>query len=168
MPVIPFHDLPDDARLWVFAAAEPLSDDKAQQLLAVVDTWLSNWKAHGEPLACGRDWRDDRFLAVGVDQSTAGASGCSIDALFKVFQKIQSSIGTSMLVGGRVFYRDREGRIEATDRNSFFARAAAGEVGADTIVFDTSVTSAAAYRSSFACRAGESWHRDLLPAAARV
>ena len=168
MPVVHFTDLPDDARLWVFAASEPLKGDKAQQMLAVVDTWLSDWKAHGEPLTCGRDWRDERFLAIGVDQSTAGASGCSIDALFKVFQKVQSSTGTTMLVGGRVFYRDREGRIETSDRNSFSARAASGEVDADTIVFDTSVTSAAAYRTSFTRRAGDSWHRELLPASARV
>ena len=42
-----------------------------------VDAFLDQWNAHGSALTCAREWRDDRFLAIGVDQSTAGASGCS-------------------------------------------------------------------------------------------
>lgn len=168
MPTVPFRSLPDDARLWVFAASDPITGQRADRLLAAVDEWLADWKAHGEPLTCARDWREDRFLAIGVDQSTAGASGCSIDALFRVLQDLQGALGTSLLGGGRVFYRDREGKITTTDRGTFASRAASGDLDADTLVFDTSVTTAAAYRSSFMRRAGESWHRDLLPAAART
>jgi len=73
MPIVPFESLPDDARLWVFAASDPVTGERAQRLLAAVDAWLAEWKAHDEPLRCARDWRDDRFLAIGVDQSTAGA-----------------------------------------------------------------------------------------------
>ena len=165
MPTVPFHTLPDDARLWVFAASDRLTGERADRLLAAVDEWLSEWKAHGEPLTCARDWRDDGFLAIGVDQSTAGASGCSIDALFRVLQDLQGTLGTSLLGGGRVFYRDRDGQIVATDRGAFAARAAAGELDADTVVFDTSVTTVGAYRTAFTQKAGESWHRDLMPAA---
>jgi hypothetical protein len=168
MPTVPFNSLPDDARLWVFAASDPVTGERADRLLAAVDVWLSEWKAHGEPLTCARDWRDDRFLVIGVDQSTAGASGCSIDALFRVLQDLQGTLATSLLGGGRVFYRDREGKITTTDRGTFVSRAASSDLDTDTLVFDTSVTTVAAYRSSFMRRAGESWHRDLLPAAART
>jgi hypothetical protein len=165
MPTIPFSGLPADARLWVFAASDPIRGERADELLHAVDAWLSQWSAHGEPLTCARDWRDDRFLAVGVDQTTAGASGCSIDALFRILQKFQGDLGTSLLGGGRVFYRNRDGKIETAPRQSFSERAAAGDVDADTMVFDTSVTTAEAYRSNFTRRASESWHRELLPAA---
>jgi len=168
MPTVPFRSLPDDARLWVFAASDPIAGERAHRLLAAVDEWLVDWKAHDEPLTCAREWRDDRFLAIGVDQSTAGASGCSIDALFRVLQDLQGALGTSLLGGGRVFYRDRDGHVVATDRSTFASRARAGEVDADTLVFDTSVITVASYRSSFMRRAGDSWHRDLLPDAARV
>lgn len=168
MPTVPFHALPDNARLWVFAASDPVTGERADRLLTAVDEWLSEWKAHGEPLTCARDWREDRFLVIGVDQSTAGASGCSIDALFHVLQDLQGALGTALLGGGRVFYRDREGHVVTADRGAFAARAAAGELDADTLVFDTSVTTAQAYRTAFTRRAGESWHRDLLPTAARA
>jgi len=158
-----FEKLPDDARLWVFAASDPITGERASQLLRTVDEWLAEWKAHGEPLTVGREWRDDRFLAIGVDQSTAGASGCSIDALFRILQSLQAQLGTSLVGGGRVFYRNRDGEITASTRNAFNDRAVAGDVDADTIVFDTTVTSGADYRRGVERRGGDSWHRELLP-----
>src|SRR5215218_2023 len=111
MPSVPFETLPDDARLWVFASAEPLDDERSAALLAEVDRFLGGWAAHGELLRAARDWRDDRFLAVGVDQSTAGASGCSIDGLFRRLQALQPTLGTTLLGGaGRVYWRDADGR----------------------------------------------------------
>ena len=164
MPQIEFRALPDDARLWVFAASDSVTGEQADRLLAAVDEWLSDWKAHGEPLTCARDWRDDRFLAIGVDQSTAGASGCSIDALFRVFKMLQSAGGPALLGSSRVFYRNASGDIVAQSRTEF----AKAPVGPETIVFDTTVTTAGAYRTSFEKRARDSWHREFLSAAARA
>ena len=164
MPVARFDSLPDDARLWVFAASEQVTGDRAGTLLNAVDKWLADWKAHGEPLTCARDWRDDRFLAIGVDQSTAGASGCSIDALFRVFKELRATGGPSMLDGGRVFYRGTDSAVVSQSRAEFARSASSGEVGGDTPVFDTSVTTAAAYRTAFEKPARDSWHKELLVA----
>ena len=167
MPIVPFQSLPDDARLWVFAASDPVSGERADRLLTAVDRWLADWKAHGEPLTCGRDWRDDRFVAIGVDQSTAGASGCSIDALFRVFKDLQAAGGPSMLGGGRVFHRNATGEVVSQSRAEFAKAASSGEISPDTPVFDTSVTTAGAYRNAFEKAARDSWHRELLSAAGR-
>ncbi len=158
---IEFSELADDARLWIFAASDPLTGERADALLREVDDYLEQWKAHGEILRCARDWRNDRFLAIGVDQSTAGASGCSIDGLFRALQRLQSSLGTSLVGGGRVFYRDNDGAIHVTDRPGFARGAAAGEINRETLVYDTSVVTAGDYRTKFERPMGESWHRDL-------
>ena len=163
MPRIAFDTLPDDARVWVFALSSPLAPDGVGILLRAVDEYLDEWRAHGEPLRCARDWRDSRFLAIGVDQSTAGASGCSIDDLFRVVQRLQSSLGATLVGGGRVFYRDAGGVVQSTDRRDFARIAAEGDVHDDTMVFDTSVTTAAAFRAKFEVPLKDSWHRDLAP-----
>ena len=95
MPVVPFDQLPGDSRLWVFAAERPLSSAEAESLLAVVDQFLAHWKAHGAPLTAARDWRYDRFLLVGVDEASAGASGCSIDAMVRQLQQLETALGVS-------------------------------------------------------------------------
>ncbi len=163
MAAISFQELPGDARVWIFAASEPLTGDKADALLGAADVYLDDWKAHGLPLTCARDWRDDRFLAIGVDQRDAHASGCSIDGLFRILQRLESSLGTSLVSGGRVFYREADGRIASVSRAEFATRAQTGSVADDTPVFDTSLTTASSYRERFEQPAAASWHAVLFP-----
>ena len=101
MPIVPFTELPDSARIWVFASDHELSGDSEDAVLGAVDDFLERWKAHGVPLVCARDWRDNRFLAIGVDVNAENASGCSIDGLFRALQQLERTIG-SRLVGGGV------------------------------------------------------------------
>ena len=162
MPVVPFDTLPDAARVWVFGADRPLGEEATATLLKEVDTFLADWKAHGAPLTVGSQFRDNRFLVVAVDQSTAGASGCSIDGLFRVLQGLQQKLGASLVGGGRVYYRDHAGMVQATSRDEVAALAASGEITKDSVVFDTSLTDLGTFRRCFEVRAKDSWVHDLI------
>jgi hypothetical protein len=164
MPVVPFENLPDASRVWVFGSDRPLTEEGTTALLKGVEAHLTDWKAHGAPLTVGSQFRDKRFLVVGVDQSTAGASGCSIDGLFRVLQGLEKQIGASMVGGGRVFYRGEAGTVQSTSRDEIPALVQSGAITKDTVVFDTSITDLGAFRSGFEKRAKESWIKDLMPA----
>ena len=60
MSIVPFEQLPDHARLWTFATDHPLNQAARDVLLQTVDTFLEEWKAHGQPLTAGRELRHDR------------------------------------------------------------------------------------------------------------
>jgi hypothetical protein len=165
MPVVSFDTLPDSARAWVFGAPAPVMGAAAQSLLATVDAHLANWRAHGAPLVCARTWRDDRFLVIGVDEAATGATGCSIDGLFHVLRDLESLVGTTLVGGGTVYWRDAAGAVVSGARPVFREAAAMGDVVAETHVFDTTVTSVGAYRAGFEKAAAESWHGKLLPVA---
>ena len=156
MPIVPFTSLPDSARVWVFASDRELSGAAADTLLAAVDQFLSEWKAHGVPLRCAREWRDDRFLAIGVDVEAENASGCSIDGLFRTLQQLERTIGSRLVGGGRVFYRVGSG-IRAATRDEFIEGIERGEVRGETPVFDTSLTVAKAWRTNFEQPADAGW-----------
>ena len=162
MPVVPFETLPDSSRVWVFGSNAPLSEAGTTALLDGVDAYLGDWKAHGAPLTVAREWRDGRFLVVGVDQSTAGATGCSIDGLFRVLQGLEPAAGASLVGGGRVFYRDEHAAVQSVARNEVAALAASGTISKDTVVFDTSLTDLGTFRACFERRAKETWVKDLL------
>ncbi|HEY5220454.1 MAG TPA: hypothetical protein VIJ16_11630 [Gemmatimonadaceae bacterium] len=162
MPLTTFSSLPPRARVWVFACDRSLTHDESQSLLAQVDPYLAQWKAHGAPLLSAREWGDDRFLVVGIDPTAEQASGCSIDDLFRRLRDVGVSLGTQMLGSGRVFYRDARGTVQSVSRAEFSARAARGDVTSDTTVFDTSVIVAEDWRERFERRAGEAWTAELL------
>lgn len=163
MPVITFEQLPELSRVWVFAGDRPITGPDAERLLAETDRFLAQWQAHGSPLTAARDWRDDRFLIIGVDQGPASASGCSIDGLFRVLRGLEPVIGATMVGGGRVFYRDAEGRVESASRDEFAGRAAVGAISGRTRVFDPTVTTMTDFRDHFETDAARSWHAQLVP-----
>jgi hypothetical protein len=164
MPLIRIEDLPDSSRAWVFGSDRALEPSAEELLFHEVDRFLSQWHAHGAPLTVGRDWKYGRFLIVAVDQSTAGASGCSIDGLFRALKSLESRLGASLVTSGLVYFRDPKGKIQAVDRERFVALAAEGKIKPDTQVFDPTVTTMGELRARFELPAAKSWHAGLLPA----
>lgn len=162
MPAVKFDQLPDQSRVWVFASDRPLEGDDAGVLLEEVDRFLARWQAHGAPLRSARDWRENRFLAIGVDPAADQASGCSIDGLFRGLQALERSLATGLVAGGRIFYKDAHGRPQLALRREIPALFEKGVITEDTAVFDTTVTDARAWRQRFVQPARDTWVASLL------
>ncbi|MEO7216644.1 MAG: hypothetical protein ABI026_00445 [Gemmatimonadaceae bacterium] len=162
MPLVAFSALPDDARLWVFGSEAQLSAESESTLLAAVDEYLDGWRAHGSPLTVARDWRDARFLAIAVDQRDEAASGCSLDALFRILHGLEKELGSSLLGNARVYYRAAGGAIRVTDRVGFAELSQQGTVDAATRVFDLSVQTVGDWQQRFELPAASAWHGGLL------
>jgi hypothetical protein len=163
MPLVQLENLPDDARVWVFGADKPIEGAASETLLQEVDRFLAQWNAHGAPLTTGRSWKYGRFLTVGVDQSTAGASGCSIDGLFRSLKALEPKLGASLVTSGLVFYRDASGAIQSVDRERFATLGVEKKIKSGTKVFDPTVTTLGEWRARFELDAAQSWHAGLLP-----
>lgn len=158
MPRLSFDQLPDSARLWVFAAARPLTPNEQQRLLAAVDDFLDQWNAHRVPLDCARDLRFAQFLLVGVDEEAAGVSGCSIDSLVRTMKALGQQLDVELLDHASVFYRDPQG-VRRASRDDFAAAVARGEVTPQTTVFDNTVATAGALRDGrWEAPASTTWH----------
>ena len=162
MMLTPFEKFPDSARVWVYGVDRELDSSAKSRLLEEVDNYLGDWKAHGVPLSAARDWRDEHFLTIAVDQERAGASGCSIDGLFRTLKSLEREIDAAIVTSGLIFFRGKDGRIRSVSRDAFTELAVAGEVDGDTEVFDPSVTTLGEWRSRFTSRAADSWHGSLL------
>ena len=162
MPLVQIEELPNSSRTWVFGSDRDLDKGASDLLLNEVDRFLSQWHAHGSPLTAARDWKYDRFLTVAVDQSTAGASGCSIDGLFRSLKAMEPRLGASLVTSGLVFYRDSKGAIQSVDRERFTALSGEGKIKPNTRVFDPTVTTLREWRARFELDAAQSWHAGLL------
>jgi len=154
---IPFASLPDDARLWIFAAERPLEPAERDRVLGVVDEFLDQWKAHGHPLAAARDLRYGQFLLVGVDESQEGASGCSIDTMVRTLGALERQIGVELVNHGPVLYRTTHG-VAREPRPTFGDRARAGEVTPETVVFNNTLTRVGDLADKWEVPARASWH----------
>lgn len=163
MSRIPFDDLPDHARLWIFAAGRALEPEERRRVEASVEEGLAAWNAHGSPVIWGYKTRYDRFLMIGVDETRTELSGCSIDHAVHRIQALEGELGTSFLDNARVFFREGEA-IRTETRSEFRERAAGGAVDAETIVFDNTTATVGDLRQGrWELPLSRSWHARAFP-----
>lgn len=162
MPIVDFNSLPESSRVWVYGSKDELSSDAEKAMLSEVDDFLTQWAAHGNALYSARQWDDGRFLTIAVDSTREGASGCSIDGLYRALKRMEPAIGTSIVTSGLVYYKDSSGEIRAVPRDEFSELARSHKVNGDTEVFDLSVTSLGEWKGRFRSRAKDSWHAALM------
>ncbi|HEX2095084.1 MAG TPA: hypothetical protein VHG28_21975 [Longimicrobiaceae bacterium] len=163
MSAVDFSHLPDDARVWVFAASRPLTAGEAAPVLERVDRFLDNWLAHGHPVVGARDWRYDRFLLVAADERATGVSGCSIDTLFRALREVERETGMDFLDRARVWFRGEDGEVRSVTRAEFRALVREGEVGEDTVVFNNTVATTGELRTDWEVPMRDSWHAQAFP-----
>ena len=159
MPLIAFDELPDDARLWAFAASRRLTEDEAVRLLAATEPFLAGWAAHRTPLATAHEWRFNQFLFIAVDETAAGASGCSIDTLMSFVRELEQQLEVRFTDHGSVWFRDQAGAIQCATREEFQRIVDEGAIGPDTAVFDNTIQTVGALRDGrWEVPASRSWH----------
>lgn len=160
---VPLTSLPDSARVWIYGTDRPLTPEEREALMVDLRAFVDIWTAHGAALRAGVEWVEDRFAVVAVDEASAPASGCSIDAMARRLGALEERLGCSLLDSTRVFYRNESGAIESCARTEFRARATTGAIGEATPVFDPTIDTLAALRAGELERpVARSWHRQLL------
>ena len=92
-----FHTLPEESRIWIYAAEDALSNDQQNYILNLISEELKVWNAHKQPLTAGVKILDNHFIAVALDESKNGASGCSIDILQNTIQKIEKELSIPLM-----------------------------------------------------------------------
>ena len=98
-----FHALPEESRIWLYAAENALSKDKQNYILNVISEDLKGWNAHQQPLTAGVTILENHFIVIALDESKNGASGCSIDTLQGTIQKIEKELSISLMNRLNVF-----------------------------------------------------------------
>ena len=162
--MVPFAELPDHARVWIFAAAEPLAEATGDRLLEGVASFVDRWSAHGSPVVGSFEWRYGTFLLVAADEEATGVSGCSIDSLYRTLKELERDTGATQLDSSRVWYRDRNDEVRSATRAEFRALVEREEVGEECTVFDNTARTVGALRSGECERPfRDSWHARAFP-----
>lgn len=158
---VPFDQLPDEARIWIYPSNRKMSEEEVDQIKALMADFLQQWTAHGQNLNAGFELPHNRFIVIGLDQSNAAASGCSIDASVHFIQEIEKKFDLVLLDKMNVTYYNGP-HIAHKSLADFKAMAKARSVSPRTVVFNNLVTTKEEYRDHWEVPASESWHARFL------
>lgn len=155
--------LPDSARVWIYAAGRDLNDLEENRVAEILNDFCSSWQSHGRPVESAAEVIDDRFAVIAGRIVGGDISGCGIDASVHALEKASSELALEWLPALILHYRDDNGVVHSVSRREFRDRVRAGDVNADTRVFDLSIESLGQLRAGeFEQPAGRMWHARVF------
>ena len=86
---IPFENLPEESRIWIYQSNRKFSDDELTEIEKDLQSFLDEWESHGTPLEASFLTKYNRFLILAVNQDVQQATGCSIDKSVEFIQKLE-------------------------------------------------------------------------------
>ena len=159
--LVPFKDLPDNARVWIYQANRSFTEAELEEVQSRLDDFVTQWTVHGSDLQAGYIIKYKRFIVLGLDQQVNAASGCSIDASVHFIQQLEKDYNVDLLDKMNVSYK--QGEFIAYKTLSDFRKMAKNRsVSPKTIVFNNLVNNKAEFLSDWEVPAAESWHKRFI------
>jgi hypothetical protein len=166
---IDFDKLPDDARVWVYQADRPLTNDDVQAIEQGLQPALNQWAAHGQPLLASAKIVLNRFVVIGVDEGYSLPSGCSIDSSARTVRDIGQQFPKAVDFFDRsVAIKTAADTVVTYPLPAIKAAVVAGDITPDSIVLNTLVKTKAEFLSAWQQPAGESWLKRYFKVATSI
>jgi hypothetical protein len=156
------QDFPDQSRVWVYQASRPFHAQDVSAIRAALSNFAQQWVSHNRQLRAAADVLHDRFVVLMVDETQAGASGCSIDRSVAYLKQLSAETGVDLFDRLRFSFRGPDGQVNTVSREEFARLYAEGGINDDTPVFDPLVDTKAAFDAAFEKKLGQSWHRRMV------
>ncbi len=152
---IPFQDLPDSARIWVYQASRALHSQEIDLISQTLTQSCQAWEAHGAPLQASFEIRYNQVIIIAVNEAMNAASGCSIDTSTRWFK----SLGESLQVD--FFSRDvaviRNDQVQLLALGQIKAAVQAGELHPSDEIITPLLQTVGQYRSTCSSKAADSY-----------
>lgn len=158
--IVPFNSLPETARIWIYQSDRPLSPGDCDVIKSRIAGFLEKWTAHGHTLHAGVDIRYQHFIIIGLDESLSGASGCSIDSLFRDLSALGKEFSVDFFNRELIaFFINNEVKLIPREAlKTFFT-----EVSPDILTFNNLVSTKGALEQTWLQVAKSSWLKRYMP-----
>jgi hypothetical protein len=158
---VPFEELAEHSRIWVYQTDRTFSHEEAEIIAQSLGQFCTQWTAHGHPLQTSFTIEHNRFVILGVDESSAGASGCSIDGSVRNLKELGEQLDLNFFDRQVAFLSSRE--IVTYPVNRLANLFAQGEITPATFTFNNFVTTKAEWTAAWKTPAKKSWLTKYLP-----
>jgi hypothetical protein len=151
----------ENSRVWIYQSDKKLSDTEAQEIQQHLNQFATHWTAHNNRLKAKAEIRYNRFLILVVDESQAGASGCSIDKSVNFMKQLEQQFNIHLFDRFNLAYREGD-EILSLPRHGFEDLIKQGKINKDSIVFNNLVHNLAELETKWEVPFKDSWHNQLF------
>ncbi len=149
------------SRIWIYQADKNLNKEELVQIQAQLDAFVQQWTAHQNALVAKAEIRFNRFVILMVDESRAGASGCSIDKSVHFLQNLGFEYGINFFDRMNFAYINKE-EVAFAHKDDFITLYEKGIINDETIVFNNLVQTLTDLENKWKIPLKESWHKNFV------
>lgn len=150
-----------ESRVWIYQSNQPLNQAQLSEINTILEDFTTSWSAHNQMLKATFEIRYNRFIVLIVDETQAGASGCSIDKSVHLMQELEKKFQINLLDRFNIAYKVGD-VVESVGRSEFEKLIETGVVSASTPVFNNMVSNYQDYKSKWETTIANSWHSSVF------
>ena len=151
-----------DSRVWVYTSNRRLTDAETEAVQQAVQAFTKEWTAHNHALKATAEVFDNQCILLMVDETQAGASGCSIDKSVHFLEDLGSKIGADFFERMRFAWVNEAGALQFADRSELSAARQQGNVTDSTPMLNTMVQSRRDMLDKWLVPFSQSWHKRIV------
>jgi hypothetical protein len=158
---VPFIQLSDAARIWIYQADRFIEPEQRRILEDELLAFTSTWMAHGHPLESSFAIFEDHFIVLGVNEQMNEVSGCSIDQSTQAIRHLQQRTGIDFLNRTLVPF-EIAGKVKQFPTQELRQKFATGELNRDSVTFNILENNLGALRHCWRIPAYKSWLKRYI------
>ena len=147
--------------MWIYTTDRPLTDGEVVIAQQALDAFARQWTAHNQALQAKAEVFQRQFVILMVDESRAGASGCSIDKSVHFLEQLGLELGADFFERMRFAWIENDEMLFA-GRPEFAAHIGNGRISDETPVANTLAQTKQELAEKWLVPFGKSWHRRLF------
>jgi hypothetical protein len=149
------------SRVWIYQADRTLSIKEIEELNLILNSFVESWTAHNQQLKAAFEIKYNRFIVLIVDETQAGASGCSIDKSIHLMKDLEMKFQINLFDRFNIAYKDNH-VVHSTNRTGFEELINKGVINQNTIVFNNLVSTYQDYLENWETTFKNSWHHRVF------
>ena len=155
-------DFAPQSRVWVYTSDRRLTDAESAYTQTQLSTFCQQWTAHNQALKAAAEIIDNQLIVLLVDETQAGASGCSIDKSVHFLEDLGQAVGADFFERMRFGWLDETDHLHMSTRNEFSNLVKDGRITDDTRVVNTLAQTKQDLQEKWLLPFNKSWHKRLI------
>ena len=149
------------SKIWIYQSNREFTIAEVSEIQEKLDTFTAQWKAHGHQLAAKAEIIYNFFIVFTVDETAAGATGCSIDASVRIIKEIEQTYKLDLFNRFNMAYK-QDGKVVVLNKEDFETLISIKKITPDTIVFNNLVQNLGEFENKWEVPFEKSWHNTIF------
>lgn len=149
------------SRVWIYQSNRALKNEELVLIKESLSSFTSAWTAHNQQLKAAFEIRYNRFIILIVDETQAGASGCSIDKSVHLMKDIEQQFNINLFDRLNIAWKTGD-QVDSVSKEEFEELIKQGKITNETIVFNNLVSDYEQYLNHWEVPFKDSWHSKVF------